>query len=295
MTKIESYYKFLQSEQLEPRLGKRAEQIWFRFQGELFELFVADDDTLIMFRQGVVGDQFPERSTVARAVNKINIRYSLVTAWYFSNYAVTSIPMLCASPEELVPHLYRILEQLDSATVRLRSLLFDDGALEQDDVDDLDEADEVNDDAPPPKAVDSVQALGVPQKREAILMNPSRDTGNKLRWESQIDGLRFTFYVPKRRVPVPWPKQIVVAVSELPLVVHEMHTAASAEPIDTHLPIVTTVGLDYRCLHSVRYRPIGEPATWEIGTTYIPYSLLRSDVPPRLQIEVRWDYTAGHW
>jgi hypothetical protein len=292
--RIDDFFEFLKSEQLEPRTGDRAEQIWFNFQGELFELFVSEDDDVIMFRQGVVADEFPDVAFVARAVNKIHIRYSLVTAWYYPSYAVTSVSLLCELPVQLRPNLYRILEQLDSATVRLKTLLFDDGALELDDVDDLDLIKEdvsENDTA-------SVEITEPSRPREALLMNPFSDTGKKLRWQGEVNDESFTLYIPKWRIPTPWPKQIVVAVSTMPLDIHEISVPTQgeeAEPLDSRLPIITMVDLEYRCKHSVRYRPVGDPKTWEIGTPYIPNSLLPADIPHRLQLEVRWDYSAGNW
>jgi len=275
-------------------LGARAEQIWFNFQGELFELFVDEDDDVIMFRQAVVSDEFPDVAFVARAVNKIHIRYSLVTAWYYPSYAVTSISLLCELPVQLRPHLYRILEQLDSATVRLRMLLFDVGALELDDIDDLDQ---IKEDVSETDSA-SFELAEAPRPREALLMNPFSDTGKKLRWQGEVDDVSFTLYIPKWRIPTPWPKQIVVAVSTVPLDIHEIPIPSrgeEAERLDSRLPIITTAELEYRCKHSVRYRPVGDPKTWEIGTPYIPNSLLPIEIPRRVQLEVRWDYSAGNW
>jgi len=51
---------------------------------------------------------------------------------------------------------------------------------------------------------------------EIALMEPSKETDNKLRWKADVEGVSFKLYVPKWRVPRPWPTRILVRVSEVP-------------------------------------------------------------------------------
>lgn len=50
--------------------------------------------------------------------------------------------------------------------------------------------------------------------REITLMNPSKETDNKLRWMADVEGAPFALYIPKWRVPEPWPVQVIVAVTD---------------------------------------------------------------------------------
>lgn len=70
---------------------------------------------------------------------------------------------------------------------------------------------------------------------------------------------------------------------------------SSNDAVDPRLPIVTVVERDIERKHTIRYTPIGDPKTWEIGKPYIPRSLLPVGTRKRLQIEVRWDFSAGSW
>jgi hypothetical protein len=49
---------------------------------------------------------------------------------------------------------------------------------------------------------------------EFVLMNPSKETENMLRWSDDIDGVNFSLYIPKWRVPKPWPSSILVVVDD---------------------------------------------------------------------------------
>jgi hypothetical protein len=40
---------------------------------------------------------------------------------------------------------------------------------------------------------------------EVALMDPSKTTDNKLRWQADVEGVNFKLYIPKWRVPRPWP------------------------------------------------------------------------------------------
>lgn len=130
--------------------------------------------------------------------------------------------------------------------------------------------------------------------REIALMNPSKETDNKLRWWADVEGVSFKLYIPKWRVPAPWPVRLEVVVD---------HEAASPEtpiPPPTRLPeferrIIATLEKVQEHTETVRYRPIGHPDSWEIGEPYVPYTVLQAPPPERLRLEVRWDRSAGTW
>lgn len=132
--------------------------------------------------------------------------------------------------------------------------------------------------------------------RQIALMNPSKETDNKLRWWADVDGVSFKLYIPKWRVPLPWPVRLEVVVDE---------RAGKAEVAPTQQirsgsaaleePIIATVEKVAEHTETVRYRPVGSPDTWEMGEPYVPYAILSSPVPDRLRVEVRWDRSAGTW
>jgi hypothetical protein len=122
-------------------------------------------------------------------------------------------------------------------------------------------------------------------------MNPSKQTDNKLRWSSDVEGVEFKLYIPKDRVPRPWPIRIRVAISEYSAGNPE---AASAQG-GTEEPIVCVVERVSEKSKTVRYRPLGDPKAWQLGEPYIPLTLLPADLPERLRVEVRWDRTGGTW
>ncbi|MGO9264232.1 MAG: hypothetical protein ACLQBA_04980 [Candidatus Binataceae bacterium] len=135
--------------------------------------------------------------------------------------------------------------------------------------------------------------------KEVTLMNPSKETDNKLRWQSDVDGVKFKLYIPKWRVPRPWPVHIIVSIRDL--LGDEGSQSSSrlnvrsgdAAPLEE--PITAIVSMVKEHTETVRFTPRDDPKEWEIGEPYIPYSLLPDGWPQTIQIEVRWDRSAGTW
>jgi len=125
---------------------------------------------------------------------------------------------------------------------------------------------------------------------EMTLMDPSKETDNKLRWEIDIEGVKFKLYIPKRRVPQPWPNQITVTVNET-----TGNPPPRAIPAELSSPVIATVERTSEHSQTARFTPSGDPQTWEIGEPYIPYQLLPRRNVSRLDIEVSWDYSNGTW
>ncbi len=118
---------------------------------------------------------------------------------------------------------------------------------------------------------------------------PSKETDRKLRWATYVeeDETEFKLYIPKWRVPRPWPAVIRVSVREAsgPL--------PPARPLrDLRAPIRVRVKRVAEMVHSVRFAPHGNPETWEIGEPYIPYSLLPSEDAAEVDITVEWDFAS---
>lgn len=131
--------------------------------------------------------------------------------------------------------------------------------------------------------------------REIALMNPSKETDNKLRWWADVEGVSFKLYIPKWRVPAPWPVRLEVVVDQ---------QAASPAPApspprpgspELERPIIATLEKVREHTETVRYQPIGHLDSWELGEPYVPYTVLPTPPPERLRLEVRWDRSAGTW
>lgn len=123
------------------------------------------------------------------------------------------------------------------------------------------------------------------------LMTPSKETDNKLRWVAYIDGVAFHLYIPKWRVPDPWPKSVRVLISR-PSDSAAYRSGPSIEPENPISVIVERVA-DHT--QTVRFAPIGDPQEWQIGEPYIPFSLLPDPSVRRLRVDVEWDWATGTW
>lgn len=123
---------------------------------------------------------------------------------------------------------------------------------------------------------------------EMHLLSPSKETDNKLRWATFIeeDQTEFKLYIPKWRVPQPWPARILVSIREAESTAPPQ---ARRPSIDPRSPIRARVCRYADVVHSVRFAPGGDPKEWEIGEPYIPYSLLPYREVTSLDIEVQWD------
>lgn len=131
--------------------------------------------------------------------------------------------------------------------------------------------------------------------REISLMNPSKETDNKLRWWADVDGISFKLYIPKWRVPVPWPVRLEVVVDQQASSTSSVPKAPRAGSSELEHSIIATLEKVQEHTETVRYRPSGDPESWELGEPYVPYTILPTPSPERLRIEVRWDRSAGTW
>ena len=128
---------------------------------------------------------------------------------------------------------------------------------------------------------------------EMHILESAKETDNKLRWDASIDDTKFSLYIPKWRVPDPWPATIFVGVSDQ-LDRYEGYTPVSQiiaerEPNLLKRPILAVIKWVSDHTQTVRYAPDGAPKEWEIGEPYIPYTLLPKESSNPLLIEVKWD------
>jgi len=124
---------------------------------------------------------------------------------------------------------------------------------------------------------------------EMALLKPSKETENKLRWSTYVeqDDTAFHLYIPKWRVPEPWPGRIYVGIE--PFDGDPLTFASSANSIDElEKSIKALVQPVMEHTRTFRYAPLGEKRDWQIGEPYIPFSLIPPD-SHILSVQVRWD------
>ena len=129
---------------------------------------------------------------------------------------------------------------------------------------------------------------------EMARLKGSKATDNKIRWEADVDGTAFKLYIPKWRVPEPWPQVIDVTISphaqrplaKLPPDAARKSPGSRAVPIEAHLERFR------EHTQTVRYKPAGDPSEWEIGEPYIPAEMT-FDSAKLLTITVKWQRSSG--
>lgn len=125
-------------------------------------------------------------------------------------------------------------------------------------------------------------------------LEEAKETDNKLRWDAKVEETLFSLYIPKWRVPEPWPRSIWVKV--LPRRQNSDDTPnlsrseVESDSTFRQEPVITTVHWKSSHTETDRYSPVGPAETWEIGEPYIPHSLTFNGYP-RLRLIILWDIT----
>ena len=127
---------------------------------------------------------------------------------------------------------------------------------------------------------------------EMILLHYEKQTDNKLRWDAKVDDTQFELYIPKWRVPEPWPSKIFVEI--IPITTEQNNSGymssdkVKEDPTLASKPIYADVVMKREHTKTIRYCPEGDKRNWEIGEPYIPKELTH-DKAERLRIYVEWD------
>lgn len=126
-----------------------------------------------------------------------------------------------------------------------------------------------------------------------VSLEPSKMTQNMLRWSTYVekDDARFELYIPKWRVPGQWPGLIRVRIEAY------QGDPAEFEESPYHRdrledPIRVLVRRVSKLSSTMKYAPVGDSETWQIGKPYIPHSLVVED-SNLLAIEVEWDLSTN--
>lgn len=134
--------------------------------------------------------------------------------------------------------------------------------------------------------------------REVVMMDPSKLTKKKLRWQCDVAGVKFFLYIPQWRVPYPWPRTIRTRIyDDWDGVIKRAYRTCQPDADRACLEDTLTAVMFQHSLHrdTVRFTPIGAGRKPEIGDPYIPYGLLDADIPDVLRLEITWEWSAGTW
>ena len=124
-----------------------------------------------------------------------------------------------------------------------------------------------------------------------ISLDAKKQTVTTLRWDAWVeeDKAYFEFYIPKRRVPEPWPGRIFVGIEPFSGDPSDFaQSPCDLDNLDNTIKVLVKLIEDEYHTKTVRYAPLGEERDWQIGEPYIPKSLIPPD-SHFLIIEVKWD------
>ncbi len=126
-----------------------------------------------------------------------------------------------------------------------------------------------------------------------IILEFEKETDNKLRWDAMVDDAPFELYIPKWRVPEPWPSKIRVDIVPItPEQGHSNHVTpeeAGGNPTLRSKHIIADVVRKEEHTKTIQYYPGGNKKDCEIGEPYIPVTLTHNNAA-RLRICVKWTY-----
>ncbi len=124
--------------------------------------------------------------------------------------------------------------------------------------------------------------------QETISLGVTKETVGKLRWSAWVeeDNAEFHLYIPKKRVPQPWPGRIFVSLEKFAGEPKEF--TSDDFPGNLEEEIISIIGLVEECSRTGHYAPFGDQKSWQIGEPYIPYSLIPEN-SNLLKIRIVWD------
>jgi hypothetical protein len=121
-----------------------------------------------------------------------------------------------------------------------------------------------------------------------------RETKNKIRWDANVDGTIFELYIPKWRIPDPAPERILIRIflTDDNIETKDQYTPdeIKQDPELRNQPIYSELTRISEHTKTIRFDPIGNPNpnNREIGSPYIPKSILYREDIKRLYIVVEW-------
>jgi hypothetical protein len=134
---------------------------------------------------------------------------------------------------------------------------------------------------------------------EMTLLVEGKQTDNKVRWDVDIEGTKFSLHIPKWRVPEPWPAviQVFVEPSTGDMAPGLLRSETVEDPSSLRKPIIADLVLFEWKTRTIRYKPRipkrltelvrNEQSLAEIGEPYIPIEMT-FDGAEHLRFTVHW-------
>ena len=121
----------------------------------------------------------------------------------------------------------------------------------------------------------------------------NKETDNKYRWEAKVENASFKLYIPKWRIPHPMPEKLLVGIYTVKEEARFQRTYTPSEiSINPNLaknPIFAEIIFFEEHTQTYRYDPsFPDSHLWEIGSPYIPKTLLEHNRPQIVYINVEW-------
>lgn len=155
-----------------------------------------------------------------------------------------------------------------------------------------------------------IQVLAISQYNGGVISNrrpmldlrlchDAKETDNKLRWDVFVReaGTTFSIYIPKWRVPTPWPSRIFVSVTSRRVGEYDAPNlsikSVREAPVRALEPIVVSATRYSNHTKTIRFNPDGDNSRWETGSLYIPISLLEDGSDSeRVRLIILWDMSS---
>jgi len=127
---------------------------------------------------------------------------------------------------------------------------------------------------------------------EKVIADWKKSTAHKEIWSVNLGGVDFNLYIPKWRIPKPIPEKILIKIyfsSEevrdekfISMTDIQLHPELIRNKIYSHVHKVSEK------TKTIRFEPNGNSNDWEIGSPYIPYSILKDHDFDELIIVIEW-------
>jgi len=122
-----------------------------------------------------------------------------------------------------------------------------------------------------------------------------KETDNKLRWDTKINGVLFEVYIPKWRIPDPRPETILVILyfppyDQLNNKKFYCKSDITLNPQLRNNKICADLQKNQEHSKTMRFDPIGDKKSWEVGSLYIPFDLLPGKEITQVTAVIEWIY-----
>ncbi len=125
-----------------------------------------------------------------------------------------------------------------------------------------------------------------------IIAKWKKTTENKIIWTAYLGSVPFNLYIPKWRIPEPVPEKILIKIFFSSEEVRDKKfiskTDIQLEPQLKRKKIYSDVHKFSEHSQTIRFDPNGESNNWEIGSPYLPKSILKGQDFKELSLVIEW-------